>query len=295
MPLNKVGQTVPLKLFAKGPIFKRRSFSPGTYHYQLDTEGNALLSILFVNSIDAGTTLDVRYFQFGEDGGDTNDVTERIDLADHQQFTPANSPGSQQIIVTSTHVSPWVEIEVAGGSVECSLLAFVSNTFASDIDAALLQDGDPVDLGNDKGLAIVCRDLSTGTWKFIPCDENGLLVSGVIGAAPGDPKQASAAKVATTPGTEQTLLDLTVPAGKTWYPSTLKVTCRQSARAYLEVGNTPDYYAAIATGPANKNAVFDWRPIPPIPENTAVKLKFTQLNGTASSIVDAFLMYSEDS
>ena len=143
-------------------------------------EGNSLLSTVFVESIDAGTTVKVNYYE------DTTGrlASERKDLPSHVLQSVA-STDPNKITVTPFHNSPILEaIVVGGGTARFSVHATVVNSFATDLDAALHLDADPADLLEDKGLPIQCYDETNDAFYFLRCDEGAISISGNVTLPP---------------------------------------------------------------------------------------------------------------
>ena len=55
-------------------ILSLRTLAPGTYQVKIDMMGDALLSTLYVKSMDVGASVEVEYFDFtlGGDFGEEN-------------------------------------------------------------------------------------------------------------------------------------------------------------------------------------------------------------------------------
>lgn len=134
-----------LGLFDSQTILPIQTLGPGTYEVKLLTQGNSLISTVFVESMSGGASVKVNWWDFGV-GGDNG---ERVNLQSHPLISSA--PVSDRIIVSRIHDKPVAEIVITGGSVTLGIYVTVVSSFASDSDAALVLDGQAVDLTQDRG------------------------------------------------------------------------------------------------------------------------------------------------
>jgi hypothetical protein len=164
---------INLSEFQSLDVFPQKTRPPDTYILPLQVEGNAVLSTLRVVAMDPGSQIAVRYFELttGELG------LERSNKASHRVVTPGLLLPviglDDQITVTPIHNKPVCEIVITGGNVEFSLYATVVNSFATDLDAALKREGDPV-LSTSKGIPIMVQTASG--FAFLEADPSGNLV-----------------------------------------------------------------------------------------------------------------------
>ena len=138
--------------------------------------GESLLSSVFIKSCDAGMTLDVKYFDTTT--GTLPEDSERFDLNSHAQFTAADVGLTNRILVARIHNKPVCEITVAGaGSIEFGVYVSVRSETAVDLNLA--KDGQDVDFDDDSGQPVMCVD-ENDQYRFLRCDENGLIISGSV-------------------------------------------------------------------------------------------------------------------
>lgn len=98
----------------------------------------------------------------------------------------------------------------------------------------------------------------------------------------------------TTPGTEQTLISETVPAGKTWNVILAGALTRMTGRWRLLVDGTLE--GSGYTGPGGNNELFDYRGgVLEAAATKVVEVKFLARSGSATgSNVDAYLHITEE-
>lgn len=150
------------------------SRSAGTYYQKLSIQGNSLLSTIFIESIDVGTSLNVSFHETttGEDAG------EIVDLNNYVTLTSAHNGESIKLLVTRIHNKPYIKYTITGaGQARFGLYVTVVNETASDIDSALVLDGQTADLTLDKGLQSVLYDADQNKFYFLRGSEGYLEVS----------------------------------------------------------------------------------------------------------------------
>lgn len=167
---------VTLREYDTNTLLKLESRGASTYQAKMSTKTNSLLSSVFVKSIDAAATLAVNYY---DTTTGTEADNERYDLANHELVTVADAGKTKRLTVTRIHNKPIVEAIVTGGNVEFGLYVTGVSSFASDLDAALVKDGQVADLANDKGMPFVCLK-DDGTFQMVECTSDGLKVDGVF-------------------------------------------------------------------------------------------------------------------
>jgi hypothetical protein len=84
---------------------------PGMYYQPLWAEGNAIVSTLLVDEIDAGATITVTF----EDVGMSESPYDVTQLGAHEEM--ATAPKASKISVTRFHNRPRIKTVIAGGSV----------------------------------------------------------------------------------------------------------------------------------------------------------------------------------
>jgi hypothetical protein len=84
---------------------------PGTYYQPLWAEGNAIVSTLLVDEIDAGATISVTF----EDVGMSESPYDVTRLGAHEDM--ASAPKASKVAVTRFHNRPRIKTIISGGSV----------------------------------------------------------------------------------------------------------------------------------------------------------------------------------
>jgi hypothetical protein len=272
-----------LGLFETLPIVPLQTFNPGTYTQKLLTEGNSLLSSLFVKTMDVGATVQVNYYDYGVGADDG----ERFNLTSHTLITSPTVPSPDRILVTRLHNKPVIEVVVSNGNAELGVYLTVVASFASDLDSALVKDAQDANLLVNKGIPIVTYDSNAGKFYILRSD------AGVIPVAfseAGDSVHLSTS-VPTTPGSEQLLVDDTVPSGKTRKATQAIVVCR--SQGLFTVESDGAIIGSGRTGPASPTGIFSWNPRKDIPAGKDVKIRFTANLQAPISNVEAYFMASD--
>ena len=143
--------------------------APETYFRAMLTEGNSLLSSVFIESLDVGASLEVNYW----DSSAANPDVERYDLASHGILGTA---GTYRRLITKIHNKPNIECIVRNGNVRFGVYVTVVSSFASDTDSSLIYDGQSSQPSNDKGMIVAGLHEDSGTLQFFRISDNGLLV-----------------------------------------------------------------------------------------------------------------------
>jgi hypothetical protein len=205
---------VRLTEFQTRTLFELEARPPGVYNLDLLIEGNSILSTVFV-SASAGGSVEVKYWE------DTTGslLGERKDLPSHPVIA-APSLNPSKITVTPFHNKPHVECTVTGGTVTFSVYATVVNSFATDLDAALIYDGETFVQTENKALPAAVLDDDDGKLYFLRA-KKGVLISDP--AEGGDPLYYDGVAVSTPP-VQQTLASFTVAAGKVQIVNMIKVS-----------------------------------------------------------------------
>lgn len=107
-----------------------------------------------------------------------------------------------------------------------------------------------------------------------------------VDTATADPHFNSTSN-ATTPGTEQTLISETVPAGTIRELSRITTVCRQEATGQIKVDGA--LIGSFRTGPAVPSGVFEWIPRYPVSAGQEIEVLFTARTGAPISTVDCHL------
>lgn len=268
-------------------IFTLATRAAGTTIQLLGSNGNSLVSSVFIKAADAGTTVKVNYFQTTT--GTFVDDAERLDLTSHPLLGIADVGDTNQILATRVHNKPACEVIVSGpGTITFGVYVSVRSETASDLDSALQLDGATLDLVADKGILSMCYDEDLGQAFFIRCKEGKIQTSV---SELGDLIHLVSQTIS-TPGIEQTLITSAVPAGKIRKLSTLVVTCRQTGKFTLEDGSA--IIASGRTGSSSMNSRFTWQPRQSAAAAITLTLKFKADGTSPASDVEAYLMASDE-
>lgn len=265
------------------PLIPLDTYPVGTTRLKMEVRGNAILSSIFIKSAGAGS-VKVNYFQsttgtFPEDG-------ERHELDGHPIKSAADDGKTSQIIVTRVHNKPTVEFIVTGAPVEFGVYVTVTDELASDIDSALVLDGESADLLVNKGIPIACYNESSGLWEVIRCP---FPVSFDEGASVHRNGSITTSNLSNNPNA---LDSFSVPVGQTYRFRTAIVSTRVSGTWTLTAGGAT--IAKGRTGPASMNSRFPFNPYREVSAGTAVSLTFNQMHQTPSDCdVDWFLMINQ--
>ncbi len=275
------GGTRRLALYESAAIVPIRTFAPGVYFQKIHSEGNSLLSTVFLQSRDLGASISVRYY----DAGVGEDLGEQIELAVHNTLSTPLS--SDRITVARLHNKPVVELTVTGGNVTAGVFLTVVASFVTDLDQALQLDASTVNLLSDKGMPAMLYDQTQNKFFFLR-GEGGVLP--VSFSEAGDPVHL-ASQALTTPNVTQDLITDTVPVGKTRKLNQAFVACRQSGSYTITLDGV--IIGSGRTGPANPNSIFTWNPRVSALAGQELKISFLQISGTPVVDVEAYLMGSD--
>lgn len=278
-----LAKIIRLSLNESKAIVPIQTLSPGTYTQRMTTQGNSLLSTVFVDSLDVGASVVVRYYDYGV--GAPTQFDERVDIAEHDPVVAAGD--SSRILVTKIHDKPVAEIEVIGGSVTFGVYVTVVSSTASDLDSALKRDGQDVNLVTDKGIPTMCYDEATGKFYFLRCEGGVLPVSFSEAGDNVHLKQA----VTSTPGIVQELIVDTVPVGKTRKLTNAKVIFR--SHGYFEITAGGVIIGSGITSPMTPTDIFEWSPRFEAAAGTEIKLRFCAHSSAPDLEVRAYLMGSD--
>jgi len=254
--------------------------SAGTYNVDLLIEGNSLLSTVYVKSISGTVLVNYHESTTGRDFG------ERKEIANHPVISAENTLNPSRITVTPFHNSPQVEVIVTG-TAEFSVYGTVVNSFATDLDAALVFDGSTFVIDDNKAIPIACYDQDSGKLFFLRC-KNGALVTDPINA--GDPLYHDGLTIS-TPGTEQTLVSDVVTAGKTRLISVIKISCFQPGTWIARNGS--DIIGSGRTSAGNPDSFIEIIPRRSLAALSNFTLKFTARTGGPATDVTYHVMATE--
>lgn len=264
--VQAVDTTVFLGEFETKSLLDLEVRPAGTYYVKMMVRCNSLLSSVYIKS---GTgTVKANYFDTTT--GDELSP-ERFDLTSHDLLTaPADNGETHRILVTKIHNKPILELIVTG-TVEFGVYVTAVSTSASDIDSALIRDGDTFVQETNKAIPIACYNEDTGLMEFIRCP---LKVEIVGDTSPGNGgalyfKDAS---VLCVPGTTQVLITETIPALTTRYLKKLWVTAYNDGLFSLEAAGLE--IAAGLISNVQHNISFNFDPPRPIGAGVLLELKF---------------------
>jgi hypothetical protein len=258
------------------------SRGPGEYLRETRIQGNAILSTLYVESIDPGASVLVQYFETttAEFDGET------LLLAEHPLQTTAKNPPSK-IAVSRIHNKPICKVTVSGGNAVFGVYGTVVSSTASDIDDALVQDGEDFDQEDTQGMPMACYDPLADKMFLLRCLEGTIPVSlQEIGDA------IDIVSIATsTPGLVQELVTTTVPAGKNRFINKVRVVCRGYACWTLKVNG--DIIGSGRNSPANEQPEMIYTPRYKSLPGDEIKLEFLAFAAKPAVPVEAYLMGSD--
>jgi hypothetical protein len=274
---------IRLGLYETKAIVPMATFTPDTYTQRLLTEGNSILSSLFVESMDMGASVQVNYWDYGA-GSESG---ERFNLTSHNFITAPTIPTPDRILVTKLHNKPVVEIIVTGGNVRLGIYITVVASFASDLDSALKKDAQVADLLNDKGMPAITYDPNQGKFYMLR-SEQGVIPVSFSEAGTIFHDQSSDV---TTPGVQQTLIDVSVPGGFTRKLTEVVVVCRSHGSYIVESDGA--IIGSGRTGPATPKDVMTWNPRRSIPATKDIKVKFTADSAAPVSNVESYVMATD--
>lgn len=260
------------------------SRSAGVYTRKMLIEGNAFLSTVFIESIDVGASVEVKYYDFTTG----KIVSERFDLTSHSSISSA---GSERIVVTRIHNKPICEVTVLNGSARFGVYITAVSYSASDIDNALKFNEQDVSLSLDKALPEALYDPVTNKWYFAQSDK-GIQIVKVIdsGETAGTPIFPSFVGI-TDPGVTQNLISDTVSAGKTRLIRQVIVSC--SAYGEYEILADGAIIGSGITSPSNPKDIFPFDPNFPVPSGKTIEVKFRSSANSPITSLKSFLMSNE--
>jgi hypothetical protein len=211
--------TIKLDEFQTLEVMALATRAPETYMRLLGIAGNSILSSIFVESMDAGAVLNVRYW----DTTTGSEATEEYTIGNHLEITPSML-GPQGLTLresfTKIHDKAFLEATVSGGNVRFGIYGTIVSSFATDLDAALQYEGSPVQLDRNKGIPITVYDTGSDEWEFLRSTNgrlqvdvpSGLQVTQIVPNMRFYLRTPSA-----SPSIINTHVDYTVPVGKEFY------------------------------------------------------------------------------
>lgn len=197
-------------------VFKLEARGPGVYIQQMLTEGNSILSSVFVYAISGGASVTVEYF----DTSTGTNFGEQFTLQAHPTLTSA--PQTSRITVTRVHNKPYCRATVTGGSVTFGVFATIVSSFASDLDAALVYDLQTFNAVQNKGMPAAAVGSTDGLFHLLRVNAAGELITSASGTFTTTPtlinKRIYGTTAVATPAVNNAEIIYTVPALKkfTW-------------------------------------------------------------------------------
>lgn len=194
--MAEIPKNIRVGLYESKHVLRPQVLTPGTYSIQLQTDGNSLLSTVWVKA--ATGTVEVKYWDYTS--GDGVIASERYELNGHGVIS---TPQSHRIIVTRLHNKPVAEVIVSGGNVEVGLYISVISDFPVDLKGSIV-DGQTANLLSDGGLPISVYNPDDGKFYLLRGGESGLSIAPQVST----PKKHTL--IVASANTEQTF---TFPAG----------------------------------------------------------------------------------
>ena len=253
------------------------SRGPGVTTIPLLTEGNSLLSTVYVKAVGAGASVEVKYF----DTTTGKAFGEKFNLTSHNSISTAGV--SNRIVVTKIHNKVNCEITITGGAVEVGVFGTLVAYTATDIDSAFVLDGQSADLLQDKGLPVACYNETSGKFELVRCPMPIEITEPGVDLKLKDRR-------ATTPLADQTLISHTVPSGQ--FVLLKKFFLSTGASSHFEIDVDGVTIASGRTRALNPNFSFDWDRGETVAENKVIRVFFRAHVGTPSNQVESYLMGS---
>lgn len=280
---------VNIGLYNTNHVFKFDTYAaPLSEIKELETRGNALISSVYIKSMDPGVTgVNVKYSQTT---AGTTQLGEDAPLDSHKTFTAADVGLTETIVVTRIHHKPNCELEILGtGNVELGVYVTVTNEVASDIDSALIEDGDTFIQTSSKAIPMACYDEDNGQLWFVRCKDGALSVA--VDPGTGVYREGQETSV-NNAGNTHTFDTFSVPVGKIYRMEQVIVSTNVDGVFTLKAGGA--IIAKGRTGPSSVNSKFSFSPIRPISAGTSVVLEFDQsYQSKTDSCVDWHIQMSE--
>jgi hypothetical protein len=267
-----------LTLFESRALIPIQTFTPEVYTKRMLSEGNSLLSSLFIVAMDPGASVKASYW----DTGVGSDAGERYELGGHPLLTSPTAPSDDRQLITKLHNKPNLELIVTGGNVTLGVYITVVQSFASDLDSALKRDEQIVDLNRDKGIPIVTYDDAAGQFFFLK-SINGNLPIAI--AESGTPKHRRMAAI-TTPGLVQELFNESILVEEKL--KKLVIVCRSHAKWTMFSDGT--MIASGRCGPAESNVNFVFDVSLTLTIGSIIKLEFIANSSSPIVDVEAYMM-----
>ena len=270
-------ELLPLKE-SDGSIISR---GPGVITQEMLIQGNSILSSVYLHDIDTATSVTVKYYDTTT-GGDL--LSERFDLDSHD---PLSTNGvTDRVTVTRIHNKPVMEVTVAGGSAKFGVLVTVVSSFASDLDSALIEDGETFVQDSTKAIPIACYDETSGQMFFLRCIDGSISTT----IDEGTPFFTTGTTTS-SPGSSVNLTSFSVPASTTRKFSRIHVSSYAQGIFTLTAGGSTIAKGRTVAG--NPNVFFRFDPKNPQSASTSISLDFEQVAGGLACPIDWTVMASD--
>ena len=184
------------------------TYAPGDYVAPFLVDGSTVVSNIFIQEIAPGASVEISYWDYTYTG-----VSTEYQLASH---LPLTLIGNNRIPVNLIRNSPEVRVKVIGGDIKFSVNVVVLQSFVSEVDANLRNDGD-LWVAADMGQPVMGLDRVTGQYRYVNVNNGAMLVefaatNQIIN------KRLYNSQLAAVPNAENVTINYTVPVGKkfTW-------------------------------------------------------------------------------
>lgn len=277
-------EIIQLNEFNSSPLFLLESRSASTYRQLCELRGNSVLSSIFVESIDPGATIKINYF----DTTTSPELGQRFDLVGHDLIDDTIAPlTTLRIVVPRIHHRVVCEAVVTGGSAKFSVYATVIQSSVSDLDQALIRDGDTFFPLINRAMPAAILDEDTNELFFLRGSGGKLSVEQDLGS----PLALRSAQELTEQNDTKTIITYTVPAGKSLRIKRLEGQCR--AWGYFTIWVDSVRIARSNSGPNAENPIFLFDPYDVASEGQEVEVRYTQSFGPQVDL-SAVLFTTED-
>jgi hypothetical protein len=169
---------VILSEFQSSPYFLLEERAAGTYKQISEIRGNSILSSIFVKAIDPGVSIQVNYYDTTTGAG----LGERYELKPHNLVTDADAGKTFRIIVSEIHRRVVSEVIVTGGNATFSVYATAVTATDSNIDSALIREGQDYSDPENKAMPAAYLDETTNKLFFLHGKDGALIVTGDVNA-----------------------------------------------------------------------------------------------------------------
>ena len=275
-----------LELYSSIHVFTMQTLGAGTHIQQVAPYGNAILSTVWVKSLDVGASIEVKWFDLGP--GDGTFPGERIYLGAHTTINSADV--SDRRIIPRLHNKAFCEVIITGGNVTFGIYGSAVADFPQ---TAPYLDGQAAVLANDGGNAFVIYNPVDGKF-YLARGPNGSLnvnvTGGTLQETDIDPVVFSF-RGASTPTISQTLITQIVPANKLWKLRSCKIISRSYGEFILKLNG-----AIIGEGKcsqAESNPVHALTPYFKASSGNTVQVEFIQNYGAPMDLAAYLQLTSE--